>query len=167
MPTFSKKISNCLQNGDIWLNNSERSQLVTELAVFYSTSAIILQKQCHYKAVILTLFSKYNKFKEAIISIADSENKLVDNHVCAPRLYLNKGYLYVVVSNEIISEFDSFIDAFYYLFGLYFVYDLKYPECFSQIMGFFHEFIFQGFVNADVQRNTGYMNIVSLINKKT
>jgi len=84
MPTFSKKISNCLQNGDIWLNNSERSQLVTELAVFYSTSAIVLQKQCHYKAVILTLFSKYNKFKEAIISIADSENKSRATNLAQP-----------------------------------------------------------------------------------
>jgi hypothetical protein len=84
MPTFSKKISNCLQNGDFWLNNSERSQLVTELAVFYSTSAIILQKQCHYKAVILTLFSKYNKFKEAIISIADSENKSRATNLAQP-----------------------------------------------------------------------------------
>jgi|688.fasta_scaffold187986_1 hypothetical protein len=84
MPTFSKKISNCLQNGDFWLNNSERSQLVTELAIFYSTSAIILQKQCHYKAVILTLFSKYNKFKEAIISIADSENKSRATNLAQP-----------------------------------------------------------------------------------
>ena len=51
---------------------------------FYSTSAIVLQKQCHYKAVILTLFSKYNKFKEAIISIADSENKSRATNLAQP-----------------------------------------------------------------------------------
>ena len=84
LPTFSKKIVNCLQNGDVWLNNSERAQLVTELAIFYSTSAIVLQKQCHYKAVILTLFSKYNKFKEEIISIADSENKTRSRNLAQP-----------------------------------------------------------------------------------
>lgn len=35
LPTFSKKILNCLQSGDFWHKSNESSQLVSELAVFY------------------------------------------------------------------------------------------------------------------------------------
>ncbi len=65
-----------MQSGDFWHKNNERSQLVSELAVFYSASGIILRKSCHYKAVALTIFSKYDKFKKEISGICDSENKV-------------------------------------------------------------------------------------------
>ncbi len=65
-----------------------------------------------------------------------------------------------------LFQFDSFIDAFFYLFGLYSAYDLQYPECYKQILGIFHEFLFQGLAKADVMRSTGFMNIISLLNKK-
>jgi hypothetical protein len=94
------------------------------------------------------------------------DEMLSENHVQAPRLYTKNGFLYVVITNEILCEFDSFIEGFFYLSGLYFVYDLKYPDCFRQLMGIFHEFMFSNFKNVDVSRNTDYMNIVSCITKK-
>ena len=84
LPSFSKKIHNCLQSGNFWHNSNERSQLVSELAVFYKTSGIILRKSCHYKVVALTLFSNYEKFKSEISDICDSENQSRKRYLAQP-----------------------------------------------------------------------------------
>lgn len=74
LPTFSRKVESCLQHGDFWNNDSERSQFISELAIFFSTNNIVLRKSCHYKAVVFTLFSNYVKFKDDIVQLCDIEN---------------------------------------------------------------------------------------------
>jgi hypothetical protein len=90
---------------------------------------------------------------------------LNQNSIQAPRLYYKDGHLYAIHTSEILNKFDCFIDGFVYLFGIYFAFDLKYPECFKQLLGLFHEFLFLEFPNVEVSRNIGFMNTSSCINK--
>jgi hypothetical protein len=64
-----------------------------------------------------------------------------------------------------LQEFESFIDAMIYLYGLYFVFDLKYPDCYKQVLGFFHEFLYKHFQNVVVNRSLAYQHVVSIVNK--
>jgi len=74
LPTFSRNVESYLQYGDFWNNDSERGQFISELAIFFYTNNIALCKSCHYKVVVLTLFSNYVKFKDAIVKLCDIEN---------------------------------------------------------------------------------------------
>ena len=113
--------------------------------------------------------SKFKKIKNSsnLVLVESQEEHLSDNMVIAPRLYYKSGHLYVIHEIKILQEFDSFIDAMVYLYGLYFVFDLKYPECFKQVLGIFHEFLFKNCQNVNVNRSVSYQHVVSLLNKNT
>ena len=115
------------------------------------------------------ILEKKMKIKNSsnLVLVESQEEHLSDNMVIAPRLYYKSGHLYVIHEIKILQEFDSIIDAMVYLYGLYFVFDLKYPECFKQVLGIFHEFLFKSFQNVNVNRSVSYQHVVSLLNKHT
>jgi hypothetical protein len=75
LPTFSKKIDSCLKRGDFWTNESDRSQFISELAIFFKTNNILVCKSYHYKAIGITILSKYVNFKDSMNKLCDDENK--------------------------------------------------------------------------------------------
>ena len=79
--------------------------------------------------------------------IESNDEKFQDNLVLVPRLYYKNGHLFVIYEIQILQEFESFIDAMIYLYGFYFEFDFKYPDCYKQVMGFFHEFLYKNFQN--------------------
>ncbi len=85
--------------------------------------------------------------------------------ITAPRLYFKNCHLYVIFTSEVLCQFTSFDEALIYLYGLYFCFDLKYPDCFKQCLGLFHEILFPNFRNVEVARNLGYMNLSCIIGK--
>ena len=52
-----------------------------------------------------------------------------------------------------------------YLYGLYFVFDLKYPDSYKEVLGFIHEFLYKNFQNIVVNRSLAYQHVVSIVNK--
>jgi hypothetical protein len=54
---------------------SDRSQFIAELALYYQTNNYELSKSKHYKAVCLTVLTKYEHFKKLLTKICDDENK--------------------------------------------------------------------------------------------
>ena len=64
MHLIYKKIQACLHSGDFWTNDSSRSKFISELAVFCSTSNMILSNSTHYKAIGITTLAKYENFKQ-------------------------------------------------------------------------------------------------------
>ena len=74
LPNFSKRIEGSLNSGILWMDDSLRGQLMSEVALFYSTNNIILNKSPHYKAVCITILAKYENFKRHMNKICDSEN---------------------------------------------------------------------------------------------
>jgi hypothetical protein len=101
---------------------------------------------------------------KALVLIETDGNKCLDeNKIMSPRMYFKNGNLSVIYAGSILNNFDSFIDALCYLFGLYFCFDLIYPNCFKQSLGLFHQFFFPQFKNADVKRNVGFVNLSLLM----
>jgi hypothetical protein len=123
--------------------------------------------------VELNGFIKAMEKLEKKIKIQDSKalglietdgNKCLDeNKKMSPRTYFKNGNLSVIYAGSILNNFDSFIDALCYLFGLYFCFDLIYPNCFKQSLGLVHQFYFPQFKNADVKRNVGFVNLSLLM----
>jgi hypothetical protein len=109
---------------------------------------------------------KIKNLETLILIEKNNSESLESNTVTAPRLYFKNGYLYVVFTSEILCQFTSFDEALVYLYGLYFCFDVKYPECFKQMLGLFHETLFPNFRNMEVARNLGYMNLSCIIGKK-
>ena len=106
------------------------------------------------------------KIKESvglILNETDGSQCLDDKKILSPRMYLKNGNLSVIYGGQILNHFESFIDAFSYLFGIYFCLDLVYPDIFKQELGLFHQFLFSSFKNVDVKRNLGFVNISSLL----
>ena len=60
-------------------------------------------------------------------------------------------------------ETNSLIDCLFYLFSMYFVFDLKYPECFKQILSLFHVYLFPNFKNIESTRTVDLMSLNSTI----
>jgi hypothetical protein len=58
LPLFSKKIENSLKDGDCWIEDKSRAQLIRELGIFFTTGHFVINKSRHYKAICLTLLSK-------------------------------------------------------------------------------------------------------------
>ena len=75
LPTFSKKIQQCLIDGDFWITDTSRIQFTSEMAVFYHTNNILLTNSKHYKAVCMTVLAKYENFKYSMSKLCDNENK--------------------------------------------------------------------------------------------
>lgn len=108
---------------------------------------------------------KVKKENKLILIEKKDDEELAENQILAPRFYTKNGRLYIILRSDILAEFDAFNDALYYLFGLYFAFDLHYPQCFLNLLGLFHEFLFQKFRNIDFPRSTNYKSIVSFLKK--
>ena len=91
---------------------------------------------------------------------------LKKNEILSPRFYYKNGSLYVIYKSIIFNQFDSFVDGFVYLYGFYFCFDLVYPQCYKQVLGLFHSFLFSNLKNAEITRNLGYINITSNLAEK-
>ena len=100
----------------------------------------------------------------------DSGEELTQNSILSPRMYSKDGKFYCIFKESKLNEFSSFIDGFIYLYGVYFSFDLIYPDCYKKVLGLFHQFLFPEFKNvfknAEVNRNLGYINIFSVLSKK-
>ena len=74
LPNFSKTMEISLSSGIFWMDDSLRGQFMSEVALFYSTNNILLNKRSQSKAVCITILAKYENFKRHMNKICDSEN---------------------------------------------------------------------------------------------
>ena len=80
LQTFSKSVQSSLQNGDLWYNESFKSQFICELGIFYRVKNINLTKSSHYKDVGMTVLHEYPKFKSTMSKICDEENVIIQEN---------------------------------------------------------------------------------------
>ena len=65
----------------------------------------------------------------------DSGEELTQNSILSPRMYSKDGKFYCIFKESKLNEFSSFIDGFIYLYGVYFSFDLIYPDCYKKVLG--------------------------------
>ena len=84
---------------------------------------------------------KAKKKQESIIYIG---KRLDANNIAAPRIHFNNNKLAIVFQEVHLCDIEEciFEHSVALLFAYYFIFDLKYPEVFTQILGFFHEILF-------------------------
>lgn len=102
---------------------------------------------------VIEKLEKKIKIQESIglvLNETDGNKCLDDNIIMSPLMYFKNGNLSVIYAGCILNNLDSFFDALCYLFGIYFCFDLTYPNIFKQLMGLFHQVLFSSFKNADV-----------------
>ena len=62
----------------------------------------------------------------------------------APRISIHKKKFSIIYKNQLIADdFEDFNQAFSFLYAFYFIFDLSYPSCFIQVLGYFHDICFQ------------------------
>ena len=105
---------------------------------------------------------KNAKSQKLILMESKGNEEFGRNKVLSPRLYYSNGRLSVIFETHKLMEFDSFIDGLVYLYGIYFCFDLEYQDAYKQALGFFQQFLFQTFRNAEVARTVGFVNVSSL-----
>ena len=81
LPSFSNNVEKNLVSGDLWDDKKMRCQFISELSIFYTSqknfTITTLKNSKHYKAIAITILTKYKGLRSKINSICDSENKIV------------------------------------------------------------------------------------------
>ena len=77
-------------------------------------------------------------------SIIYDAKRLDSNQIAAPRIFFQSKKFSIVYENIILftDQFANFESVLTALFSFYFIYDLKYPEVFSQVLGLLNSKIF-------------------------
>jgi hypothetical protein len=68
------------------------------------------------------------------------------NPIFAPKIQMHNSVFHIIYETNIITDsidINTVPDAIAYLFLDYILFDLKYPETFQQVLGWFHEFVFK------------------------
>ena len=98
-------------------------------------------------------------------SLIFTGKNLTDNKIEAPRLYIYLNRLCIVYKQEVLCEIEEniFERAISLLFSFYFIFDIKYPLVFVQILGFFHKIIFP-FEEISLEENENFCKITKFLN---
>ena len=97
-------------------------------------------------------------------SLIYTGKNLKDNHISAPRLHLISENISIVFKDVVLYEIKNktFENAISMLFSFYFIFDMKYPIVFSQILGLLHKILFR-FEEMSIEENVNVCKINSYL----
>ena len=87
------------------------------------------------------------------------------NQVAAPRIFVQQNNFSVVYETTVLSKIENdlnFESIMMNLYSYYFIYDLKYPEVFSQVLNLFHSILFP-FEECNFDKNTNMLKIIDYL----